>query len=183
MAWNKSGIKDITINFDLGKLLKHLESDKKFMMPKKIEVENYKKVAESIKNNIQNGNFSNKRLEVNWNEMSSKSNTALQPSTQYIRKWRGNKPQPPLIETGNLLNSIQATKNGITMADYGMHHVKGYQIKGNAFTKKWNIPAGTRVPVRNFIHSLNIDITSKNKQDIVKKINDTLKTNEKPLRR
>jgi hypothetical protein len=183
MAWNKSGIKDITINFDLSKLLKHLQSDKKFMMPKKIEVENYKKVAESIKNNIQNGNFSNNAIKADWDTMTYSKSADLQPSTQYIRKWRGNKPQPPLIETGNLVNSIRATKNGITMADYGMHHVKGYKIKGNAFTKKWNIPAGTRVPVRNFIHSLNIDITSKNKQDIVKKINDTLKTKEKPLRR
>ena len=55
------------------------------------------------------------------------------------------KPKPtsetrPLLYTGNLLNSIKPTKDGIEMLEYGEEHHDGF-----------NTPEGKSVPARSFI--------------------------------
>ena len=43
----------------------------------------------------------------------------------------------PLIHTGSLLASIKATKDGVQMADYGKHHMDGFKIVENKWTKRF----------------------------------------------
>ena len=170
MAWNKSGIKDITINFDLTKLQKKLESDKNFLIPETVEKSSYKQIAEGAKKNIQRGNF---------------NNNSIQESTKYIRNWRQNPISPPLIETGKLLNSIKPAKDGIEMEKYGEYHPQkgGYKIKSNKFTKVWNIKAGTRVKQRNFLDNIDLSFTNQQTKEIKQKINKVIRIAKKPMRK
>ena len=62
--------------------------------------------------------------------------------------FKGHDPSPttetrPLLYTGRLLNSINATKDGIEMMEYGLQHNRGFTT-----------PEGKQAPVRNFIAGL-----------------------------
>lgn len=184
---NRSGIKDIKINFNLSKLEKRLRKNANFLITKPIKQKLYKSIAKNAKNNIKNSRFSGNKINVNWDTMTGTKTLDLRDSTKYIRKWRGNRENPPLIETGKLLNSIKATKTGIEMEDYGQHHLDGYKIKANKFTKKWNIKAGTNVPARNFLQvryqDLDVKTTQAESATIVRTINDIMKQPNKTIGR
>lgn len=182
MAWNKSGIEKITINFDLKKLIKELDSNDKFFIPPKTQTENYKKIAKKMKTNIKSGNFTANTYDVDWVTMTGGKRKNLKPSTEYVRNWRGNPTGPPLIETGRLLNSIKAKKDGIEMEDYGEYHLKGYKTKKNKFTTKFNM-VGKKVPSRNFFHSFELEYSKKEKKEMINKINSTIKSPVKKMRK
>ena len=56
--------------------------------------------------------------------------------TKRIKRAKGSPtPDIPLMDTGNLVNSLKATKEGIEGADYGRRHLEGDGVR-----------------VRNFIH-------------------------------
>ena len=170
---NRSGIKDIKINFDLMPLMSVLDSVPTFFFTPQVKKELYEGVARIAKKNLQTSNFNNNMIEE---------------STKYIRNWRGNRENPPLIETGKLLNSIKAVKDGVEMEDYGQYHIDGYKIRSNKFTKAWNIKAGTRVPKRNFLKSqkgsaMSAKISEKAKKEMITKINKTIRTKLKSMRR
>ena len=74
----------------------------------------------------------------------------LQDSTVAIRKWRGNSGRKPLIETGNLLNSVRDEGGKVVFADYGKHHLKAHTVGESTFSKKWGT-TGKYVPARNFL--------------------------------
>tara|TARA_Y100001963_G_C6612292_1_gene367627 strand:+ start:172 stop:726 length:555 start_codon:yes stop_codon:yes gene_type:complete len=181
MAWNKSGIKDITINFSLTRLIKELESNKDFFVPPKMGEKAYKEIARKAKDNIQNSSFTNNPIVVDWDKMKGGRKKGLRDSTKYVRNWRGNPTGPPLIETGKLLNSIRATKNGIEMEEYGQYHLKGYKTVKNKFTEKFNM-VGKDVPSRNFLHSMELELPKEEKQKLLDRINKKMRTNNKSLK-
>tara|TARA_Y100000361_G_C11104588_1_gene314025 strand:+ start:266 stop:787 length:522 start_codon:yes stop_codon:yes gene_type:complete len=169
---NKSGIKEIKINFDLMPLLMVLDSVPTFFFTPQVKKELLKSLAKTAKDNIRSGNF---------------DNNTINESTLNIRRWRNRSSTKPLIETGKLLKSIRAVKDGIEMEDYGKYHLQkgGYKIKSNKFTKAWNIKAGTRVPRRNFLKSKKskpMELSVKAKSEMYKKIQKHIKTPNKPMR-
>ena len=84
-----------------------------------------------------------------------------------------------LLHTGNLLRSIKATKKGVEMVDYGKHHMEGFTIVENKWTKKFAPRAiGKQVKPRNpfFTNKGNLkkDFTKgreKRVENLIKKIN------------
>lgn len=70
---------------------------------------------------------------------------ALKKSTKDIRKRKGIVGTKPLFATGNLVNSLQKTKDGIKMAGYGKLHHEGYVTDADSM-----IP-GKTVPARPFL--------------------------------
>ena len=82
----------------------------------------------------------------------------LKQSTIDIRRARGTGGTTPLYETGALVDSLKATKDGIKGLHYGELHQKGYKPKQIPFKvvrgeREWFMPntKGIRVPARNFI--------------------------------
>ena len=43
----------------------------------------------------------------------------------------------PLLHTGNLLRSIKATKDGVSMVGYAKYHLEEHELEENAWTKKF----------------------------------------------
>jgi|TARA_R100000482_G_C5083397_1_gene127227 phage gpG-like protein len=169
---NKSGIKDIKINFNLKPLQNVLEVNPDFLVTEQTKKDLLDNVAREAKNNLIRGNF---------------KNNIIKESTSNIRKWRGNEPNKPLVETGKLKDSIKPYKDGIEMEEYGEYHLKGYRIKSNKFTKAWNIKAGTRVPKRNFLEHIkgfgkSHDVGPQAKSEIKKRINNLIRTKMRTLR-
>ena len=80
----------------------------------------------------------------------------LKPSTIKSRKSQGISGTTPLLATGNLTRSIKATGKGISFANYGRYHRKGYT------TAK-----GADVPAREFI---SIKADEKEKSKIISKV-------------
>lgn len=121
----------------------------------KVATRSKKAFADSIRNNIKNGDFA-----------------PLSETTIFIRE-RGLSPnsgysktssKKPLIHTGNLLNSIKETETGVSMAHYGKYHLEDQTISANGFTswfyKRYRLdtsyPRGVRldgrtVPKRDFL--------------------------------
>ena len=182
MAWNKSGIKDIKINFSLTKLIKRLQSDKDFFIPPKMEENAYKEIARKAKDNIKKSNFTDNAIVVDWENMRGGKKKNLKDSTKYVRNWRGNPTGPPLIETGNLLNSIKATKSGVEMEEYGQYHLEGYTTVKNNFTEKFNM-VGKKVPSRNFFHSMQFEFSEKERKELVRKINKVMKKSNTTIKK
>ena len=59
---------------------------------------------------------------------------------KFVKKDLGKpKSNNPLHYTGNLLDSIKAKKNTMTMAGYGKLHHEGYDVDGNV--NDWKVPA------------------------------------------
>ena len=114
-----------------------------------------KSFADSIRNNIKNGDFA-----------------PLSETTIFIRE-KGLSPnsgysktssKKPLNHTGNLLASVKETETGVSMASYGKYHLQDQTISPNGFTnwfyKRYRqdptYQRGTRldgrtVPERNFL--------------------------------
>ena len=75
---------------------------------------------------------------------------SIKPSTIENRKKGGSKP---LFDTGNLANSIRATKKGITYEPYGDYHRRGagpYKIESQ--TNMSFVINGKRINVKNVSH-------------------------------
>ena len=83
-----------------------------------------------------------------------------------LRKLRGTGGSKPLVEKGNLLNSIRGVKGGVKMLEYGKFHHEGFTPKNIPQTQPeflmgrvkkehqfWFIPnkKGIKVPARPFI--------------------------------
>ena len=90
----------------------------------------------------------------------------LEASTLKIRRMKGISSNKPLIETGNLLNSIKnvrkKNKVGISMAKYGAWQSKGFVTNNHFAVKKGNkllgfrdYSDGVRIPPRPFIYPPN----------------------------
>lgn len=117
----------------------------------------------------------------------------LESSTLKIRRMKGISGSKPLIETGNLLNSVknvkQSNKVGFSMAKYGAWQSKGFVTNNHFGVKKGNklvgfrdYSDGRRIPARPFIYppnQINSTITSNdsfagmvgiNKQDAINAI-------------
>ena len=106
----------------------------------------------------------------------------LKPSTIQIRKARGTGGTTPLYETGALVNSLKATKEGIKGLHYGELHYKGFKPKQIPFKivkgeREWFMPntKGIRVPARNFI--------AMDKTKMAKPINNLMKQIGKALKK
>lgn len=78
----------------------------------------------------------------------------LRQSTVEIRNWKDNGAagtKNPLLNTGELYNSLTPTDRGIQMHSYGWQHQNGYyQPQNRKFMKPFNIPAND-IPARPFI--------------------------------
>ena len=105
----------------------------------------------------------------------------LRQSTIDIRKARGTGGTTPLYETGALVDSLKATKDGISGLHYGELHQKGYKPKQIPFKvvsgeREWFMPntKGIRVPARNFI-SMDEATMRKPINNLMKKIGKALK--------
>jgi hypothetical protein len=86
----------------------------------------------------------------------------------------------PLLHTGNLLRSIKATKNGVTMADYGKYHMEGFTISSkNTWNQRFTPKAiGRVVKPRNPFFNAKGDVkpgfkkgADRRMQGLIKKIN------------
>jgi hypothetical protein len=82
----------------------------------------------------------------------------LLPSTIKRRRRRGTGGTTPLYETGNLYRSLKKVKGGIEMANYGIHHQKGFRV------------GKTKVPPRRFISGEGL-MSAKTMENLIKKIN------------
>ena len=90
----------------------------------------------------------------------------------------------PLLHTGNLLRSIKATKNGVTMVDYGKHHMDGFTIVENKWTKRYTPTIKYLiVPPRNPFLTKSGNVkpgfkkgAEKRMQELIKKINRVWRT-------
>ena len=98
---------EIKTNFSFSKLAKYVKSDKFAQEQNKIVGSN---VVEASKRFIKEG----------------KVRPDILPITREIKRRRGSPtPDIPLMDTGNLVNSLRATKEGIMGAAYGRKHLKG----------------------------------------------------------
>lgn len=57
--------------------------------------------------------------------------TPLQPVTLKIRELRGRPSSKPLIDTGELLNSVRSEKNAMSFKGYGKLQHEGFTVKNN----------------------------------------------------
>jgi len=133
--------------------------------------DSYEELAESARNAIKNSTGLRKltkgTIEIRKKGLSKKGFGMKTTSTK------------PLLHTGNLLRSIKATKKGVQMADYGRHHMEGFEIVENAWTKRFAPKAiGKNVKPRNPFFTgkgnLKKDFTKgreKRIQNLIKKIN------------
>ena len=107
---------EIKTNFSFSKLVQYVQSGKFDEEQRKIVGHN---VAEASKRFIREG----------------KVRPDIKKITKDIKRRRGSPtPDIPLMDTGNLVNSLRATKEGIMGAAYGRKHLEGDGL-----------------PVRNFI--------------------------------
>ena len=95
------------------------------------------------------------------------SNATIEARQKGVSSFKGHNPSPtnetrPLHYTGNLLNSIKPTKDGLEMMDYGLTHQEGFTTS-----------EGKSVPPRPFIATLNQDkdALKKVEERIVKRMN------------
>ena len=56
------------------------------------------------------------------------------------RRIYNNEDTTTLLNTGNLVDSIVGTPDGVEMAAYGKYQHNGFKLRQNAFTEKLNIP-------------------------------------------
>ena len=94
-----------------------------------------KLTAAMVKRNIERGGFD-----------------ALRESTKAIRRWRGYTGTKPLVETGNLLDSVKDEGGKIVYADYGKYHLVKHKVKESYFSEKWGT-TDKPVPARNFLQA------------------------------
>jgi len=93
----------------------------------------------------------------------------------------------PLLHTGNLLRSIKATKDGVSMVGYGKHHMDGFTIVENKWTKRFAPRAiGKVVKPRNPFFTAKGNVkpgfkkgADRRMQELIKKINKTWRTSQK----
>ena len=113
------------------------------------------RMANRVKNTIKSGKFD--PLSETTIFITQKG---LSPNSGYSKT----SSKKPLIHTGRLLESIKATKNGISMAEYGQYHLEPRATVENGFTKWFynrykgdkKYPRGVQlarqyVPARNFL--------------------------------
>ena len=113
----------IKTNFSFSKLLNYVKSESFSGEQNKIIGSS---VVESSKKFIRDG----------------KVRPDIKEITKRIKRAKGSPtPDIPLMDTGNLVNSLKATKEGIEGADYGRKHLEGFKDKG-----------GNDIEPRNFIH-------------------------------
>ena len=155
-----------TSNFSFKKLLDNLDD----VVGDYFE-DSYEDLAESARNAIKNSTGLRKltkgTIEIRKKGLSKKGFGMPTTSTT------------PLLHTGNLLRSIKATKKGVEMVDYGKHHMEGFTIVENKWTKKFAPRAiGKQVKPRNpfFTNKGNLkkDFTKgreKRVENLIKKIN------------
>jgi hypothetical protein len=148
------GLESVFSNFDPEKLLKEVKSGGKDSLGGATRKGgSVRRAATSldtrvkdIKNNILNGNFK-----------------PISGVTKEIRRIRGNHGTKPLIDTGNLLNSIRKKGDGsIEMAWYGEYHLEDRVTVENSFTKWFKKTrgaeiAGRTVPKRDFLGGISTD--------------------------
>ena len=56
-------------------------------------------------------------------------------STKPGQKGKKSSRTTPLYHTGNLLRSIKATKDGVSIIDYAKYHIEGHEVVENKWTK------------------------------------------------
>ena len=106
---------EIKTNFSFSKLANYVKSDKFAQEQNKIVGSN---VVEASKRFIKEG----------------KVRPDILPITKEIKRRRGSPtPDIPLMDKGNLVNSLKATKKGIMGAAYGRKHLEGDGVRPRNF--------------------------------------------------
>ena len=113
---------------------------------------------------------------------------SLKPSTLKVRKLRGIVGGKPLVATGNLLNSIRGTKDGVKMSEYGQYQHEGFTPKKiPVFKPKSDIywfkenKGGVSVPARPFIFPDEKSMVRANNV-LLEMINKSLKSSPKVIK-